>query len=96
MRELKQAIVAAIVDIMGAVRLRQMSDQGWMRVRFAHECRPCQDCEEPWCNHCERHYADCDCPGPNQDDLYEYTTVDGVLYAREFDTNRERESPCEH
>ena len=27
------------------------------------------------------HYADCDCPGPLQDDLYDYTEVDGVLYA---------------
>ena len=31
---------------------------------------------------CDDHYADCDCPGPMQDDLYDCTEVDGVLYAR--------------
>ena len=49
------------------------------RVVFAGDCRPCPYCDEPVCPICEAHYADCACPGPTQEDLYDYTEIDGVL-----------------
>lgn len=53
------------------------------RVVFAGDCVAiCENCGELVCPVCDDHYADCDCPGPMQDDLYDYTEVDGVLYAR--------------
>lgn len=55
---------------------------GWLRVVYAHDCEPCDMCEEPVCGKCEMHYAECDCPGPHQDDEYEYEDFDGVEYAR--------------
>lgn len=56
----------------------------WVRVVLAAECAPCLLCGEPLCGVCGEHYADCECPGPHQDDLYEYEyeTSGGVLYAR--------------
>lgn len=54
----------------------------WRRVAFASDCRECKCCGEPWCDVCDRHYADCECPGPNQEDEYEYREVGGVLEAR--------------
>ena len=44
----------------------------WKKVVFASDCRPCEACGEPVCPVCSVHYAECDCPGPTQDDEYEY------------------------
>ena len=55
---------------------------GWKRVVFAGDCRPCDLCGEPLCEKCAVHYADCACPGPTQDDKYEYSEIDGLLWAR--------------
>lgn len=52
------------------------------KVVFAGDCCWCPCCGELVCPDCDNHYADCDCPGPMQDDLYDYNEVDGVLYAR--------------
>lgn len=52
------------------------------RVVFAADCVPCECCEEPFCEQCQEHYADCECPGPTQDDEYDYVEVDGVLFAK--------------
>lgn len=39
--------------------------------------------ECPICPACRGDYNDCGCPGPHQDDIYEYKTgPGGVLYAR--------------
>ena len=59
------------------------------RVVFAGDCRPCSCCDEPVCPACDEHYADCDCLGPTQDDLYDYTEIDGVLYARLIEKEEE-------
>jgi hypothetical protein len=59
-----------------------MLSHGWKHVVYAHDCTLCDMCEEPVCPHCEDHYADCACPGPHQDDIYEYKDMDGVEYAR--------------
>jgi hypothetical protein len=55
----------------------------WRRVVFASDCRECDACGEPVCPVCIGHYADCDCPGPMQDDEYEYSTdLKGYMIAR--------------
>jgi len=57
----------------------------WKLVIYAHDCEPCDMCEEPLCPLCDgEHYADCDCPGPSSDG-YEYKGEDGVEYARRID-----------
>lgn len=60
-----------------------MSDT-WKKVVFASDCKLCELCGEPVCEVCQEHYADCSCPGPTQDDEYEYREMDGILYAREL------------
>ena len=45
----------------------------WQRVKFAHDCSECECCGEPWCDECGCHYDECRCPGPTQDDVYEYS-----------------------
>lgn len=54
----------------------------WTPVVFADQCPPCKYCGEPWCSQCESHYADCECPGPTQDDEYDYNIFNGVIYAK--------------
>ena len=55
----------------------------WEKVKFAHECEPCDCCDEPFCEEHGLHYADCDCVGPTQDD-YEYEDRAEGLYARQI------------
>ena len=57
----------------------------WRKVTFAHDCSACEMCEEPVCPVCEVHYAECGCPGPHQDDEYEYEEIKGVLMARKLE-----------
>jgi len=59
------------------------SGSEWQRVVIAAECAECKCCGEPFCNVCDQHYAECACPGPMQDDEYEYLERDGVMYAKE-------------
>jgi hypothetical protein len=49
---------------------------------MADDCDECPECGEPVCPQCEYHYANCDCPGPTQDDEFEYEIRDGELMAR--------------
>lgn len=47
-------------------------------VVYASELPLCADCEEePYCPKHKKHFADCPCVGPSQDDLYEYS-ADGL------------------
>jgi len=55
----------------------------WIPVKFAHDCVECKTCGEPWCKEHQLHYADCPCPGPHQEDEFEYKTIDKKLFARE-------------
>lgn len=50
----------------------------WRTVVFASGLPICEMCDEPWCPECREHYADCSCPGPDQDDIYEYAIIGGV------------------
>lgn len=52
----------------------------WQKVVFAADCD-----EDGNCPQCEVDYTDCECPGPTQDDLYEYKEVKGQLLARRKD-----------
>ena len=56
---------------------------------MAFELPVCAWCGEPFCEAHGQHYADCPCIGPHQDDEYEYTERDGVLYARSKEQNHE-------
>lgn len=60
----------------------------WIKVVFAYECD-----EQGNCPNCGIDYADCPCPGPCQDDLYEYIEVDGGLFAMRLDLAEEGEKP---
>jgi len=54
----------------------------WRRVVCAAELPPCPDCEEePWCPKHKKHFADCTCIGPTEDDV-EYRERKGVLEGR--------------
>jgi hypothetical protein len=54
--------------------------KGWKVVKFTNECPPCEICGEPWCEDCQKHYVDCDCPGPTDDGWY-YKEYEGYLFA---------------
>lgn len=56
--------------------IREIKD-GWRLVVFAMDCD-----DDGNCPICLIDYAECPCPGPHQDDLYEYCEMDGVLMAR--------------
>ena len=63
-----------------------MANGGWLRVVMAFECTDLYgDGEVMLCPLCGIDYAECPCPGPHQDDRYEYLEVDGVLLARLID-----------
>jgi hypothetical protein len=51
--------------------------RGWRKVIFAADCD-----EDGNCPVCAIDYGECECPGPTQEDEYDYTTIDGELYAR--------------
>lgn len=59
--------------------------QKWVPVVFASDCiyeKWDTEKECPICPNCKKDYADCPCPGPTQEDLYEYKEIGGVLHAR--------------
>lgn len=47
------------------------------KVVFDFECDEFGNCP-----HCKIDFADCDCPGPMQEDLYKYVEIDGVFWAK--------------
>jgi hypothetical protein len=50
---------------------------GWVRVVHSAECDMLGNCPV-----CGIDYAECSCPGPTQDDLYEYKIYRRILWAR--------------
>lgn len=57
----------------------------WVKVIFADECIYedwDDDRECPTCPVCLIDYSECPCPGPTQDDEFEYKEIDGELYAK--------------
>jgi hypothetical protein len=46
-------------------QLRQFQTSFKQEIVYASDCPPCSCCEEPFCQNCNDHYADCSCPGPN-------------------------------
>ena len=58
---------------------RVVKKAGWKRVVHADECDEWDNC--PVCKDVD--FADCPCPGPTQDDVYEYREdEDGTMWAR--------------
>lgn len=56
---------------------RHGENRPWWPVVFAADLD-----EEGNCPHCHIDYADCVCPGPSQDDEFEYREHRGILQAR--------------
>ena len=56
---------------------KQAERHGWRVVAFAADCD-----DDGNCPLCLIDYAECNCPGPTQDDLFDYAEIDGVLMAR--------------
>jgi hypothetical protein len=59
--------------------------KGWRKVLYAADCEYEDWDDEHECPICPKHkidYAECDCPGPTQDDLYYYRVIKVVLYAK--------------
>lgn len=57
----------------------------WQRVVFAADCRLedwDEEGEHPICPVCDIGYVDCSCPGPMQEDEFDYKEESGVLYAK--------------
>lgn len=49
----------------------------WRQVVHACECN-----DDGMCPYCGIEFADCGCPGPMMDDVYEYRVIGGVMCAR--------------
>jgi hypothetical protein len=61
-----------------------MNDIKWKKVILAGDCEPCEMCGDPICPVCVEHYAECECPGPHQEDEYEYKLMGDIMYARKL------------
>lgn len=59
----------------------------WQRVVFAGECD-----EDGNCSVYGIDYAACGCPGPTQDDEFEYSEQDGIMFARRM-VNMQQQRP---
>jgi hypothetical protein len=58
--------------------------RGWKQVSFAGDCLNFDgELDElgDQCSICGLDYSDCECPGPTHDEVTEYKTIDGVLFA---------------
>lgn len=53
----------------------------WKLVKFASDLPICECCGETFCPQCNKHFFECDCIGPTQDEI-EYKYIKGVLYGR--------------
>ncbi len=67
----------------GAPHIRQrlyfVAETSWRKVIFSADCD-----EDGNCPVCGIDFGDCECPGPTQDDEYEYEEFGGILCAREL------------
>lgn len=57
----------------------------YVKVVFAHDCiydEWDKDRECPICPVCKTDYSECNCPGPMQQDIYDYKEINGVMYAK--------------
>lgn len=67
---------------LAAAMATQWGGEPWAPVKFAHECTTCPCCEEPYCEECDMHYAECQHPGPMQEDEYQYVDIYGQMFAK--------------
>jgi hypothetical protein len=54
---------------------------GWTRVVFADDLDLCKCCDVPFCHKHNKHFCDCECIGPTQDDM-DYKFIDDIMFAR--------------
>ncbi len=54
--------------------------KGWQRVMAAADMLECDHCGEPFCPEHNKHYADCDCIGPHEDEVT-FKMIEGVDFA---------------
>lgn len=54
----------------------------WRPVVFSADCDADGNCPL-----CKIDYAECPCPGPTQEDEFEYSSIRGILMAREIDNS---------
>ena len=54
--------------------------KGYREVVYAHDLPMCCCCGEPFCGKHDKHYFECDCIGPTQDEAT-YITIDGYSFA---------------
>ena len=53
-------------EIIGEILVRARPAE-LVKLKYASDCPPCEGCGEPWCVDCEKHYAECSCPGPHSE-----------------------------
>lgn len=58
-------------------RIALDGSDGWKVVVHAAECNEDGDCPI-----CQTDFGECECPGPTQEDEFEYATFGGILLAR--------------
>ena len=51
----------------------------WKQPKSASDCSVCSMCEEPYCDSCDEHFADCTCIGVHEDDGI-LTNKDGLVF----------------
>ncbi len=61
--------------------MKKLNRKKWNKIVFADELPDCPDCGEKWCNKHKKHYFECDCIGPTQDEV-DYKVIKGALYGR--------------
>jgi hypothetical protein len=69
--------------------MKKIRAGGWKLVVFAGDLD-----EDGNCPVCQIDYADCGCPGPTQDDLFEYEEVGGVMWARPIPKRAPKATRC--
>jgi hypothetical protein len=59
-----------------------MVANAWTKVVFGDDLPQCEFCADPYCSLCDGHYSECRCPGPNENDKFDYRIIDGVYCAK--------------
>ena len=59
--------------------MKWIEERSWLKVVFASDCD-----EDGNCPDCGIDFAECPCPGPSQEEEFEYREVDGILQARKL------------
>lgn len=58
--------------------------KGWQKIVWAYDLPDCPDCGEPFCPEHLKHYDECDCIGPTEDEVT-IKTIDGIDFGTRLD-----------